>query len=178
MIKVVRNPARKIEFKNQELVEPPKPTPKTKPVAKYNQPKEENQNKEIHEEIESITKMLEKKEQQLSQKEQELEKMAVLWANLNDIDLKTINQEEIKNITSDQKGFIKDLLEHYLDSEEKQKILKEKLQKSQEKPWAGKGGKEIDEENKNLKERNKELSNEINTVLDRIKQLEEENAWS
>ena len=176
VIKVVRSPARKIDFKNQELVEPPKQTPKTKPAAKYNKPIEPN--KEIYKEIDSITKNLEEKEKLINQKEKDLEKMAVLWTSLNDLKLEGLKQDEIKKITLEQKGFIKDLLEHYIKSEEKQKLLEQEIQRTdeqketlkqeiqnlKEKPWAGKGASEIEKENKELKQKIKELEEQIQWV--------------
>jgi len=171
-IKVVRNPARKIDFKDKILVEPPRQTPKTKPVAKFKQNPKDKQDineklkeleettnliEKIQEEIDTKTKNLEEKEQQLSQKEIELEKMAILWTSLNNIDIKSLKPDELKKITSEQKGFIKDLLEHYIESEEK-------IKKIQEKPWAGKGASEILKENKELKQKIKELEEQIQWV--------------
>jgi len=206
-MKVIRNQAKKINFKNQKFVEPYlKYKPTLKDVAEFKQPVDEQRqeggtnqgrvggtlsDKEIDQklealeqtsvlvekiqiEIDSRTKTLEQKEALLSQREQELEKMAVLWTSLNNLNLKELDKDELRKIVSEQKGFVKDLLENYIESSEKEKQHLEEIQKLKEKPWAGKGASEIQRENQELKKRNEELSQEIDSVLKEIERMQEE----
>lgn len=175
MLKAIRNPARKIEFKDRTIVEPAKQKNVLKQIAKYNkQLSDEEINKKlealektsqivgkIQEEIENRKKALEQKEKFLIKKEQGIEKMAVSWTTLKEVNLKDLKYDEIMKIASEQTGFIRDLLEYYLESEKKQKLLQEEIRKIKEKPWAGKSSSEIIKENQELKKKNDELIGEI-----------------
>ena len=183
-MKVIRTPARKVDFENQRIIEPRREVV-LRDVAKFKsfdtseeideKIKELEQTTElvgkIQDEIEKRTNGLEEKERLLEEKEKELEKMAVLWTSLNDLNLKELNKEELKKIVSEQKGFVSDLLESYIDSSEKEGKLMEEVSKLREKPWAGKGSSEIIKENEELKKMNKELREEIDEVLGEIKGL-------
>jgi len=144
MIKVIRNPAQRINFKKEQMIEPERRSPTIKQVAKFKNAEQEDEIDQkfealeqtavvvgkIQEEIDSKTKTLEEKEKTLKQKEQEL------------------NEKE----------------QDYL----------EEIQKLKEKPWAGKSSKQIEKENQELKKQNKELSEEIESVLTEIEKMQEE----
>jgi hypothetical protein len=193
-IKVVRNPARKIDFNNSEVIEPARERSVTKPVAKFSQPPPSGEDtskkqlgaldkeideklealenaagivEKIQDEIDSRTETLNKKEEQLSEREEALEKTAALLTNLNSLELEDLDKDELKQITNEQEGFIRDLIDHYVESEDR-------IQKLKEKPWAGKGSETIIRENKELKARNKELTEEIDDVLKKIEEIQEE----
>lgn len=82
----------------------------------------------IQSEIESKTQTINQKEKSLIEKEQQILKMAELWKNLNEINLNSLNEEEVKKIVNSQKGFIRDLLEHYTDSTKKEKEYVNKIE--------------------------------------------------
>ncbi|MBU2616896.1 MAG: bacteriocin [Nanoarchaeota archaeon] len=186
MLKVIRSPARRIDFKKEKFIEPARGQRVLKDVAKFENAKRVDERlkalesageivEKIQEEIDARVGSIEEREKLLIKKEKELGKMAELWASLNNLDLKELNKEDLKNIVGGQKGFVKELIESYIESSGREKELIDKIEKLREKPWMGKGSSEVVRENEDLKARNKELGAEIDRVLEEIEKMQSEN---
>jgi len=180
MLRVIRNPAQRINFQRQKTIEPLRHKPTFRQVAKFtnNEQEESKINRTLIEkfqrELELKKRDLEKKEELLEEREHEIEKNAEFLSSLSNINLEDLNYDELKRLSENQKGAIKDLLENYIESSEKETRLKEEMQKLKERPWAGKSSKQIEREIQELKARNKELTEEIENVLVEIEKLQEE----
>lgn len=161
MIETIRQPAIKVSFSSSEMKAPMLDKKEKMISMREEEIKErfselknvEETIRDIQGEIQNKTQTIAQKEGALIEKEQQIVKMAELWKNLNEINLNSLNEEEVKKIVNSQKGFIRDLLEHYVGSSKK------------EKEYTGR----IEE----LEKRNGELIGEIDSVMREIEGMQE-----
>tara|TARA_Y100000034_G_scaffold136744_1_gene215379 strand:+ start:1294 stop:1710 length:417 start_codon:yes stop_codon:yes gene_type:complete len=119
MVKLIRKPARKVYTANKLL-------PKANYKKWQNHEKKEKELESKFQEVkkaESLISQIQKEiaEQtlRLSKKETELTNTANVLSKFNNLKLSSLSEEDIKQITEKQQGFLKDLLEHYTLSKEK-----------------------------------------------------------
>ena len=103
--------------------------------------------------IKKIYIEIEKQTKHLAEKEEKLQEMAVAWKHFNDLSLEGLHEKDVEQIVNNQQGFVKDLLEHYINNSVKETEYGEKIT--------------------SLEKENEVLRSEIDHVLEEIKKLEE-----
>lgn len=153
MIKVIRKKGMKVNF-NLDSMKKPMLTKKEKEI--FGRQEEIDKRLEglekaeqiilrIQAEINQKQKELDEREEVIEGREGELNGMSDVWGKFNNLNLGELNAEEIMKIVNNQEGFVKDLLEHYVNSGDRIKELEKK---------------------------NKSLVKEIDEVLDELGRIE------
>ena len=177
MVKIIRIPARKVNF-NDEKIKKPMLDRKEKEInLKEKQIKKKFSDlKKAEEIVNQIQNQINTQTTDIQNKEQELIKMANLWGELNNLNLSSLNQQEVNKIANSQKGFIADLLKHYLDSTRNEKEYLRKIEKLEKQPEKNsviyKDIENLKKENEELKQENKKLLDELDNAINEIEKLE------
>jgi len=177
-MKVVRNPSIKVDYSKDEIIEAyVKNKPVLKDVAKFNNPPSEKEIEEklkslekagkivekIQDEIDLRIKNLEERENLLEQKEAELQRMSEVWNQLNSVNLKKLKIEDVKKILSEQKGFIRDLLEYYINA--KQGKDKKSVEDNMKLNESLRENQELKKRVEELGKKNEDLMEEVDAAL-------------
>ena len=124
MVKIIRKPAKNVDFnlskfgkselyKKEETIEEKEREIKQKFLEIKNS---EKLIRKIQSRMEMRAENIIQREKILKEKKTELQKMVSLWADFNKINLNNLTRDEFMRIVHSQKGFISDLLEHYINS--------------------------------------------------------------
>ena len=172
MIKTIRKQGERVDFNSSEMKKPMLDK-KEREILK----KEKIVNKKISD-IENIGEVMKKAQTEINlgaknliEREKEVQKMANLWASLNNIKLNKLKKEDIKEMIKSQSGFIKELLEYYIENPNKKPKLGEDIDK------LIKENKELKEKIMELERVNKGLMEEVDNALKEIERMQGESEY-
>lgn len=121
MVRLIRRPGKKVDFR-EDVIGGAMDKKENEIKKKFSEIKKTGETiRRIQSGSDIQTEGVLENERKISQKQVELQRMASLWEDLNNIDLSDLGREEIMKILNSQKSFIKDLLENYINSTKKEK---------------------------------------------------------